>query len=67
MSKTLETVSEAARRTGLPERRIYELVKYAKEHPGEENNIPFVPVGSRIYFRAVALDGWFLALEGAIA
>jgi excisionase family DNA binding protein len=67
MSKALETVSEAAGRTGLPERRIYELVKYAKEHPGEEMNIPYVPVGSRIYFRATALDKWLEALEGAVA
>jgi excisionase family DNA binding protein len=67
MSKTLETVREAASHTGLPERRIYELVKYAKEHPGEENNIPFVPVGSRIYFRGTALEKWLEALEGAVA
>ena len=63
MPKALETVSEAATTTGLPERRIYELVKYAKDHPGDENNIPFVPVGSRIYFRATALENWFEALE----
>jgi excisionase family DNA binding protein len=67
MSKTLETVNEAARQTGLPERRLYELVKYAKEHPGEEDNIPFITVGSRIYFRASRLDEWLEALEGAIA
>jgi hypothetical protein len=63
MSKRLETVSEVARNRGLPERRIYELVKYAKDHPGEENNIPFIQVGSRIYFREAALDGWFECLE----
>jgi hypothetical protein len=63
MSKKLETVSEVARNRGLPQRRIYELVRYAKDHPGENNNIPFIAVGSRIYFRDAALDAWFESLE----
>jgi hypothetical protein len=63
MSKRLETVNEVARNRGLPERRLYELVKYAKDHPGEESNIPFIQVGSRIYFREAALDDWFECLE----
>ena len=65
MSKQLITVAEAAAYTGLPRRRIYELVAKAKSGPASENRIPFVPIEGRIYFRETSLNAWFEELEAA--
>lgn len=64
MSKLI-SVAEAAEHTGLPERRVYELVKYAKENPGEKGNIPFVAIGTRIWLRPESLDRWLGEIEVA--
>lgn len=63
--KQLLSVAAAAERTGLPERRVYELVKYAREHPGEEGNIPFCRLGNRIWLRPESLDRWLEQIEVA--
>lgn len=51
----LWTVADVVRETGLPKNRIYELV--------ERREIPFVPVGSRIYFRRASIEDWIEQLE----
>ena len=51
----LWTVADVVRETGLPKNRIYELV--------ERREIPFVPVGSRIYFRRASIESWIDQLE----
>lgn len=66
MSKQLMTVAEAAIYTGLPTRRIYELVAKAKD-PSTRDPIPFVPVEGRIYFREASLNEWLERLEVAAA
>ena len=63
MSKQLMTVADAASYTGLPTRRIYELVAKAKSESTAEIPIPFVPIEGRIYFRPASLDDWLRALE----
>lgn len=62
-AKKLETVAEAARDTGIPPSRLYELVAKAKREPDDPGRIPFIQIESRIYFRAGALDDWFRWLE----
>jgi hypothetical protein len=59
------TVAGAAAYTGLPARRIYELVAKARETPNGEHSIPFVPIEARIYFRESSLDAWIDELEVA--
>lgn len=51
----LWTVADVIRETGLPKNRIYELV--------ERREIPFVPIGSRFYFRPRSIEGWIAKLE----
>ena len=51
----LWTVADVVRETGLPKNRIYELV--------ERREIPFVPIGSRIYFRRESIEMWIANLE----
>jgi excisionase family DNA binding protein len=51
----LWTVADVVRETGLPKNRIYELV--------ERKEIPFVPIGSRIYFRPESIEKWITNLE----
>jgi excisionase family DNA binding protein len=51
----LWTVADVVRETGLPKNRIYELV--------ERKEIPFVPIGSRIYFRRASIEKWIAELE----
>lgn len=51
----LWTVADVVRETGLPKNRIYELV--------ERKEIPFVPIGSRIYFRRASIENWIAELE----
>lgn len=51
----LWTVADVVRETGLPKNRIYELV--------ERKEIPFVPIGSRIYFRRESIEKWIADLE----
>jgi len=48
---------DVVRETGLPKNRIYELV--------ERREIPYVPVGSRIYFRQTSIESWIAELEQA--
>lgn len=57
------TVAEAAEYTGLPSRRIYELVARAKAGSASASRIPFVPIEGRIYFRETSLDSWVEGLE----
>jgi excisionase family DNA binding protein len=51
----LWTVADVVRETGLPKNRIYELV--------ERREIPYVPIGSRIYFRQESIENWIAKLE----
>jgi excisionase family DNA binding protein len=53
----LWAVADVVGETGLPKNRIYELV--------ERREIPFVPVGSRIYFRQSSIEDWIAGLEQA--
>jgi hypothetical protein len=64
MPKQLETIREASADTGLPQRRLYELVAKAKENPDDPKRIPFVVIESRIYFRTGSLAAWINRLEG---
>jgi predicted DNA-binding transcriptional regulator AlpA len=51
----LWSVADVVRETGLPKNRIYELA--------ERHEIPYVPIGSRIYFRRVSIENWIAELE----
>lgn len=63
MPKQLETIREASADTGLPQRRLYELVTKAKKNPKDPRRIPFVVIESRIYFRTGSLPAWIRRLE----
>jgi hypothetical protein len=63
MAKQLETVREASEDTGVPQRRLYELVAKAREDPDDPKRIPFVPIEGRIYFRRGSLLEWIRRLE----